>query len=187
MIAGIDNLKQSVNALEMAESDAKRSRSTVRLIRYGDHSILAFLLNADQQLQPPLKISIAPSAGKQQHPVTVLAGHRIGRHLEALDAERLGIARVCRKHALEDREFLAYARIVVLQAANLLRTAPARALDASLASTALAIARRRSSSPAGVRLARVGQLAVGFAAVESCEASPRVVIHAQRRKREQTT
>ena len=88
------------------------------------------------------------------------------------------VARISRKHVLEDREFLAQARVVFLQAANLLCKLGLRgAFDSELRIQALAIARSRPSSaslPAISRLSSVSSMSASLRS-KPAKAPPRVV------------
>jgi hypothetical protein len=91
-------------------------------LREGHHSILPPFLQGDDQLEPSGEVAAAPVGWREeQQSVAVFTGQHVGLDLEAVDRERLGVALLRGEHLLDQRELLAYARVLLLQRTHLLR------------------------------------------------------------------
>src|SRR2546423_6812955 len=101
---------------EVLESQPKGGRPGIRRLRKAHHNIASSFLQADHQLEPAVEVALAPRGRREeQQAVAIFAGQDLGLDLEAVDGKRVAGARIGGEHALESGEFLAHARVFLLE------------------------------------------------------------------------
>src|SRR2546422_92478 len=155
---------------EVLESQPKGCRAGVPRLGKAHDSTLPPFRQVDQQLQPAVEITaLAGGRGQEQQPVAVLPWQDIGLHLEAVDRQGIGAARLGRQHALESRQFFPHPGIFLLQSADLLgELLLGGALDGQAVVGGIRDSAKAVQLGARVleRTARRAQLFLHFAAVE---------------------
>src|SRR5438309_2105495 len=164
---------------EVLECQPKGGRAGVPRLGKAHDSTLPPFRQVYQQLQPAVEITALPGGRRQeQQPVAVLPGQDIGLHLEPVDRQGIGAARLGRQHALESRQFFPHPGIFLLQRADLLgELLLGGALDGQAVVGGIRDSAKAVQLGARVleRTARRAQLFLHFAAVEAGKAPPGVV------------
>src|SRR4051794_10827530 len=111
--------ERSFDPTVVLESKAEGSR--IPLLREAHHSIAALFRQVDDQLEPSIELALTARArGDEKQAVPIFARQDVRYDLEAVDGRSTAGARFRGHHRLKCAQFLAQARIVLLEGTDLL-------------------------------------------------------------------